>query len=344
MFQTKKELAAIEADNAQIDSMLDELNAGENIYAPADAEPFTPEQYTNLEETIDTHRKVGVAVQTLAAQQFECARIIGQMQAMGMVKKMATTADVVLLRQMKESKAYKGMQLPQIDGSILTINTFDEFCELMGTSKAKVYEDIQNLNTFGEQFMEASAQMGLGYRDLRKLRAVSDDAKALVIEGEKVGNDPEILKDLLVELAGKNAKAKETIAEKEADLDARQKLISTKNSELDKAKMELAKLKNLGPDEQVLLQGEQEQAALKDLHAKGITLMGTFTAFLAQATAIINMPHVTRQTADHVQTIASGMCTQIADSLLDSNIDIDFRILTYPMPTPLRGDGPTEDE
>ena len=312
-----------EANAPETASMLEALET------PA-IEDLTPAHLENLDRNIDNARKVETAVANITAQQFDCARLIGQMQAMGMVKKMAVTADLVLLRQMKESKGYKGLQIPQEDGSIKTINTFDEFCEIMGTSKSKVNEDIQNLNTFGEEFMEASQKMGLGYRQLRQLRALPDDAKQIIIEGEKVNNDPEALKDLLEEMAARNVKTKDQLSEAKKDLDAREKLLDEKGKEINKVKLELAKLKNLTPDEEVVLKQERESEALQELHSRGLKLIGTFAAFLAQAKAIVEIPDISMHTVKMVNELTGGLCSQIDGDIREAGIDVDFRNLVYP--------------
>ena len=53
---------------------------------------------------------------------------------------------------------------------IATVTNFEDFCAAWGFSPRKVYEALQNLNYFGEEFMETSQRLGLGYREMRKLR------------------------------------------------------------------------------------------------------------------------------------------------------------------------------
>ena len=302
----------------------------ESLEAPA-IEDLTPAHLENLDRNIDNARKVETAVASITAKQHDFSRIIGQMQAVNLFKKMANTADVVLLRQIKESKQYKGMQVPQEDGTLRTLNTFEDFCEYIGTSRRKVDEDIQNLNTFGEEFMEASQKMGLGYRQLRQLRALPDDAKQIIIEGEKVNNDPEALKDLLEEMAARNMKTKDQLSEAKKDLDAREKLLDEKGKEINKVKLELAKLKNLTPDEEIVLKQERESEALKELHSRGFSVLGAFAAYLAQAAAIVEHPDATDNAAKLVTDLTGGLCSKIDDNLREVGIDIDFRIIAYPL-------------
>lgn len=313
---------------------------------PPEPLPAIPaEVEARLEADAYAARTIDAAVDSIAAQQFECAKLIGQMQAFDMVGKLAATSHTVLMRQMKESKAYKGMKIPAADGVVATITTFEHFCEAMGTSRRKVDEDIQNLNVFGEEFMDSAQRLGLGYRDLRKLRALPEDDRALVIEGEKVGNDPDALKDLLEELAAKRAKDRDVIKEARADKDALEKVLTTKNKALDAAQTELAKLKNLPPDERVTLKVERENAALKDLHTEGLTLLGGWGAYLAKVSALVRTEEVSPAAITMMTDLTSGICTTIADDLQAHSIDVDFRTTVYPVffETPLRGDAPETD-
>ncbi len=315
-------------------------------YTPEPLPEIPAEVEARLEEEARTMRTIDAAVDSIAAQQFECAKLIGQMQAFDTISKFTVTGHTVLMRQMKESKAYKGMKIPTAEGVIETINTFEQFCEAMGTSRRKVDEDIQNLNTFGEEFMEAAKRIGLGYRDLRRLRALPEDDRALIIEGEKVGNDPDALKDLLEELAAKRAKDRDIIKEAKADKDALEKVLTTKNKTLDAAQTELAKLKNLTPDEQVTQRQERENNALRDLHNEGLALLGCWGAYLGRVAALVQTQDVSPAALTMMTDLTSGICTTIADDLQTHSIDVDFRLTVYPVffETPLRGDAPASAE
>lgn len=72
------------------------------------------------------------------------------------------------------------------EGEAVTCNTFQDFCNALGFSYEKVNQDIQNLSTFGEDFLETSQRMGVGYRDLRKLRKLPEEDRQVIINGEAV--------------------------------------------------------------------------------------------------------------------------------------------------------------
>lgn len=292
-----------------------------------------------LNQTLDIGRKVNAVADDIAAQQFNCAKLIGQMQAFDAMNQFSGLARVILMRQMKESKAYKGIKIPQADGSIKTLTSFDEFCVEMGLSRSKADEDIQNLNILGESFMERTQDMGLSYKQLRKLRALPEADRQAVTAAEEA--DPEILKDMIEELAVKNAKTAEELAEAKANQEAKDKVLASKNKALDAAQTKLAKLESMSPDERLLQQKERERNGLKGLHACGLELLGCFAKYLALGRSIMDDQDISYHTKDQSMALTSGMCSEIAEQLLEANFDIDFRILTYPLELgdiPLRGD------
>lgn len=297
------------------------------------------EQEEALNQTLAIGRKVNAVADDIAAQQFNCAKLIGQVQAFDTINQFTGVALTVLLRQVKESKAYRGMKVPQADGNILTLNTFEDFCGLIGISRSKVDEDIQNLNALGESFMLRSQDMGLGYKELRKLRALPEADRQAVTAAEE--SDPDVLKDMIEELAVKNAKATEELAEAKANQEAKDKVLATKNKALDAAQTKLAKLENMSPDEQLLQQKERERNGLKSLHACGLELLGSFAKYLALGRNLMDDQEISYHTKDQAMALTSGMCSEVAEQLLEANFDIDFRILTYPLELgeiPLRGD------
>lgn len=111
---------------------------------------------------------------------------IGRVQANMLMSKFADVGSLVWLKEIKETKIYR--DLPQV-------GTWDNFCKHIGLSRQKVDEDLQNLATFGEEFLLIGRRFSLGYKDLRQLRQLkydgesfqmSEDGKTVVIEGETI--------------------------------------------------------------------------------------------------------------------------------------------------------------
>ncbi|MDL2313359.1 hypothetical protein LJC36_00085 [Desulfovibrio sp. OttesenSCG-928-C14] len=310
---------------------------------PSDKYPALPDlpEAPAIEKMLDDGRRVDAAVQSIVAQQLTCMQMIGQVQAMEAVSNYTATGRLVLLSQIKASKAYKGMKLPQPDGSLFTVNTFEDFCEALGLSRSKVDEDINNLNLFGEAFMESAQKIGLGYRQLRQLRALPPEKRDEILAVERQSNDPEVLKDLLEDAIIAKARAESGLEEKNREKQALEKLLDEKNKLADKQKSELIKLKNIPPSERVTLQKEREKNALEELHKEGFIVQGAFAALLAKVQGILEDEELSFQAREDAVYLVSALCSGIAQDILEAGVDVDFRAITYPLTLgdqPLRGD------
>jgi len=175
--------------------------------------------------------------EAVTADQIQAAQFAGMVQGITLVQKLATVSTFKTLAQIKESKQYKGSKL-LVDGKVLTVSTWDEYCEACGLSRQTVDENILNLSALGEQFLEYSQKIGLGYRELRKLRKLPEDQRTVVIEQIEIdAGDKEAIVSLIDDLAAKHAKEKEAkdkqIADLKGDLEAKAKLIAAKNEKID---------------------------------------------------------------------------------------------------------------
>ncbi len=123
----------------------------------------------------------------------QCHEVIGRVQAADVFSKMATVSSLVWLREMKEAKIYK--DLPNI-------GTWDNFCKYLGKDRRTVDEDLQNLSSFGENFLETCRQLSIGYRELRQLRQLTHngdvviDGEVITIGEKKIPFDPDHTDDL----------------------------------------------------------------------------------------------------------------------------------------------------
>lgn len=206
---------------------------------------------------------------------------VGAVQAFNYMNQFTGLARLKLLADLKESQEYKGCSAV-VNGEVKELKTFEDLCLACGVSYRKTAEDLQNLAVFGEDFMQASKDLGLGYRDLRKLRALPEDDRKLVVEGEAVaGNDPEALKDLIEELAARNAKGKEEKTELEKDSKAKDQVLAKKSKLIDELQTKLAKMESVDPDERLKAQGEREKAVRADLATRGGAIISEVMDFLA---------------------------------------------------------------
>lgn len=176
----------------------------------------------------------------------EASRLTGRVEAFGFISKLTTVGTLTSLKKIKETGIYK--ELPGI-------STWEEYCKSIGFSRTKVDEDLNNLNTFGEEFLTTVGSFGLGYRELRSLSSkvkagelqIKDEA--IIIDGETIPlEEKDILKDALTDLVAKN---KEEISKLKAENKAKEKMVQTyaeakekKEQDLEQAKIEKEALNN----------------------------------------------------------------------------------------------------
>ncbi|MDR1946626.1 MAG: hypothetical protein LBQ51_05610 [Desulfovibrio sp.] len=314
--------------DAPAPDVLETAESPNHAGGPASGAAIDPGTLETLEKGLDMDRKAIALAESMAARQFECAKIIGQIQSLMAVETFSTTGRLILLRQMKESKSYKGLRVPQADGSIYVVNTFEDLCEAMGTSRRKVDEDLQNIAAFGEAFMNAAQQIGLGYRQLRALRALPEDDRE---EIKSLSNDPEALKDLLEEQFVEKSKLKEQLKEKDATLEAREKLLKEKNEKLDEAKTKILKLTSLSVDDAGELAIARQTEAMREIADAFGLLIGSGIKFFTTLNAALELEGLTPHTRGELESTANLAAQELAD-LFATQVEwkIDFEHLVYP--------------
>jgi hypothetical protein len=124
--------------------------------------------------THDEQKAVYEAQDVLASKSNVLMRI-GQIQAFNIVSKYTTVVEILTFREIKKSKQYKG--LPYIkDGKTLTCQRLEEFCPAFFNRSYQTMDELdKNLEVFGQEFFESSEKMGLGVREMRKLRKLPED-------------------------------------------------------------------------------------------------------------------------------------------------------------------------
>lgn len=172
-------------------------------------------------------------------------QLLGQAQMADAFSKFSATVATSKLAFVKENKLYKALKGKRSsNGCDFLAGTWDEFCELMGTSARKVDTDIQNLRAFGEEALDSMSRMGIGYREMSQYRRLPEDSQAALIEVAKTG-DKDAFVDLAEEIIAKHAKEKEELTQRldetNADYEAQSEVMAKKTKELDTTKQELEK-------------------------------------------------------------------------------------------------------
>jgi hypothetical protein len=150
--------------------------------------------------THDEQKAVYEAQDVLASKSNVLMRI-GQIQAFNIVSKYTTVVEILTFREIKKSKQYKG--LPYIkDGKTLTCQRLEEFCPAFFNRSYQTMDELdKNLEVFGQEFFESSEKMGLGVREMRKLRKLPEEQRALVIDHEAIEKgDKDTIKHVIEDL------------------------------------------------------------------------------------------------------------------------------------------------
>lgn len=225
--------------------------------------------------------------QSVAEEQIQLSEQVGALKATGFFKKVSTVTEIKLIAEIKESKKYKGLKLIDHNGKYVTCSTFQDFCGAIGYSYEKINQDIQNLSAFGEDFLETSQRMGLGYRDLRKLRKLDDADREVIIEGEAVkAEDRESLIDLIEEMSAKHRKQKDALEtenkELKADKDALETILQKKDEKMNQLDTEVTKLKSPAEIQRRAESEPQEleKAALETLGTESILFLTAFNRYI----------------------------------------------------------------
>ena len=188
---------------------------------------------------------VALAAKAMTQDIAEAHEAMGMVRAFGFVNKLLTVGTLKVMREVKEAKKYKGL-VTYIDGELTTVGSWEEFCKACGLTRQKVDEDLQNLSKFGEEFLETSQRLGLGYREMRKLRQLPEEARAEIVDADySDSTDKEELIEKIEDLTAQHAKEREALQaqlkRKSDDYEAQAKVLTTKNERINHLDLELAK-------------------------------------------------------------------------------------------------------
>lgn len=270
----------------------------------------------------------------VSQQQMALSEKVGAIKATGFFKKVSTVTEIKLIAEIKETKQYKGLQLIDHQGKSVTCNTFQDFCNSLGFSYEKVNQDIQNLSAFGEDFLETSQRMGVGYRDLRKLRKLPEAEREVIINGESVqAEDKDSLIDLIEEMSAKNLKTKQTMQQQidalSADAKAKDNVLSTKNKKIDELDAKLSLRRQ--PDQQHELAKQLEAHISGELAQSVTSILTAISQFNASIITLreqadTDAPHLSAKIDSDV-SFAYGRIAELATA---DGIDINLAEMVTP--------------
>lgn len=262
---------------------------------------------------------------------------VGALKAFEFTKKLLTVSTIKILAELKESSEYKGLQVIGQDGKLLTVSTWEQFCQSIGKSRQHIDEEIRNLSAFGEDFLETSQRMGIGYRDLRKLRKIPDDEREVIINGEAVqAGDKDSLIELIEDMSVKHSKAKSKLENQVKDLTAeakakdrviadKQKTIDDKNTELNIKDEKLA-LRTHAP----AYERAKEFAAQMDVFKiDALQLFGNISGLYEQIEQDDELPELLRVNMGHLLLEVKAQANNLIDHHMLGDVSVDDDDLSW---------------
>ena len=262
---------------------------------------------------------------------------VGALKAFEFTKKLLTVSTIKILAELKESSEYKGLQVIGQDGKLLTVSTWEQFCQSIGKSRQHIDEEIRNLSAFGEDFLETSQRMGIGYRDLRKLRKIPDDEREVIINGEAVqAGDKDSLIELIEDMSVKHSKAKSKLENQVKDLTAeakakdrviadKQKTIDDKNTELNIKDEKLA-LRTHAP----AFERAKEFAAQMDVFKiDALQLFGNISGLYEQIEQDDELPELLRVNMGHLLLEIKAQANNLIDHHMLGDVSVDDDDLSW---------------
>lgn len=165
-----------------------------------------------MDKLTQDQNAVALTAKALTQDKAQAYELVGMIKAFGFAKKLVTVTEIKILQEIKETKRYKDLELTTPTGEAVTVTTFTQFCECLGMSYEKVNQDLQNLAILGEDFLETSQRLGLGYREMRKLRQLPEAARAEIVDADySEATDKEELIEKIEDLAAQYAEEKEAL-------------------------------------------------------------------------------------------------------------------------------------
>ena len=289
---------------------------------------------------------VVMAAQAMTAEMADAYEMLGMIKMSDFHRKLTTCQHIKVLAEFKEAKKYKGLEMLDISGNRRQVSTWDDFCSALGFSRQKIDEDISNLYKLGEDFLETSQRLGLGYREMRKLRQLPEEARSEIVDADySEATDKEDLIVKIEDLTAKHAKEKEALQaqlkRKSDDYEAQAKVLATKNERINHLDLELAKktkaIETQTPEQRggVL----REEAAAISYKAEAVLRGQVFQAFEALTA------HTQETGVDHKQFMSGVLAEyQLILSELKEHFNLDDEPSGSNIPEWARPDSPWADK
>lgn len=282
-------------------------------------------------EDAEKSRQLATTLNAITLEQLQLSEQVGAIKAFEFTRKVITVSTIKMLAEIKETKKYKELRVLDATGNSQHVSTWEDFCNSLGVSRQKVDLDIQNLSAFGEDFLETSQRMGVGYRDLRKLRKIPEDERALIINGEAVqAQDKDALVELIEDMSVKHATEKQKLKAEIKDqkkqvkslqdeAQATQRVLADKNKLIDEKTTEL-ELKLSAPAYDRACEYAQKIAVLS---VEAVQLFGKVTALYEHISTDEELPEQLRVNQGNFLLEIKAQANAITDQYFLGDVSVD---------------------
>ena len=261
--------------------------------------------------TLTDIQNVGSEAQKIVLANAEANEVLGMIRAFDVVGKFVTVTNLKILHDIKESKKYKGLVKKLPDGKVVTVTNWSEYCQFLPVSKDTIDQHLMMLKEFGEDFLSRAQDIGMGLRDMRKLRSLPDESdRNLIIEATQQENlTRDDVLELMEEMAAKHAKEKSDLSSQlvdaKEDLEAARKVSATKQETIDELNHTLEKTRKKLADADPEKIGEELHATLNAAQTGVRSALTQIQPVLAQL-----IEHGQANGVDHAPTMV-GCLNQI---------------------------------
>ncbi|MGH1463325.1 MAG: hypothetical protein ACRBB6_14975 [Neptuniibacter sp.] len=236
-------------------------------------------------------------------------RLFGQIQMGHALSNFTNVISLSKLAEIKKSKQYralKGVKALDKHGNLIpNVGVWEGFCKALGVSYQKIDQDIDNLEVFGAETLEQLNSLGIGYRDMRKLRKLPEEDRTAIVQGEyiQVGDKEEVI-SLIEDMAAKHSREKEDLEQKlqraTSEREADKRLLADKDQKINEQARELRR--DFSPDEEKQRLQEldsQQKLKLKEKEFACIAAINEFSQVVDEVFERESLP-------DHVEESMYG--------------------------------------
>ncbi|MGE4296962.1 MAG: hypothetical protein AB7E47_02940 [Desulfovibrionaceae bacterium] len=291
---------------------------------------ITPERGAELAQM----QNAAVAMDTAMLDSYDILKSIGRIEGIEFTRRVGEVAIAQIFNDVRNSKQYKGLPYRDEKGITRHVGTFEEFCQaFLGKSYNRCLELSQNLHLLGSDLYESAERIGFRAKDYRTLKALPAEDQEVMKQALASESKEQVL-DLLQDMAARHASEKAALTKTAdgltADLEARDKLMKAKAQQLDKAHIELEKLKSLPPDENERLRLEREAAAAERISKGEIKAEAAVNEFLAEVADVLAADGVSLPTQEYAANLVCYFAEQFAEFIAKYGIAVEFEGIVRP--------------